>query len=45
MKKDFDAVQFQRSVRKKLGERYLSNPEVFLKELHEKYGHLRKNKA
>ena len=45
MKKEFDAVLYQRSARKKMSERYRSDPDGFLKELYEKYGHLRKKKA
>ena len=45
MGKKFDAVQYQRTARKKLSEMYLSNPESFLRELEKKYGHLRKNRA
>lgn len=44
-KKKFDAVRFQRKVREQLSERYLSNREAFLRELREKYGSLRKEKA
>ena len=44
MKKKFDSVQFQREIRKKLSEEYSANPEAFLKQLHEKYGHLQKRK-
>jgi len=42
MKKSFDAVKFQRTVRKELSEKYLTDPEAFLKELQEKFGHLKK---
>ncbi len=45
MKKRFDAVKFQRKVREELSEKYLSNREIFLHELKEKYGHLRKKKV
>ena len=45
MKKKFDAVKFQRRVREELSERYLSNREIFLRELKEKYGRLQKQKA
>ena len=45
MKKKFDAVKFQRKIRKKLSEKYLSNHEAFLRELKEKYGKLYKKKA
>ena len=38
MKKEFDAVRFQRKVREELGKKYTSNREAFLRELNEKYG-------
>ena len=44
MKKSFDAVKYQRKVREELSEKYASNREAFLKELRDKYGHLRKGK-
>ncbi len=44
MKKKFDAVEFQRKVRKELGEKYLANREEFLYELEEKYGDLQRKK-
>lgn len=44
MKKSFDAVEYQRKVREELSEKYASNREAFLKELRDKYGHLRKCK-
>ena len=44
-KKEFDAVQFQRKVRKKSSREYTSNPEAFVRELKDKYGGLRKHKA
>jgi len=44
MKKKFDAVEFQRKVRKELGEKYLSNHEAFLYELEQKYGYLQRKK-
>jgi len=44
MKKKFDAVEFQRKVRKELGEKYLSNREAFLYKLEEKYGDLQRKK-
>ena len=44
MKKKFDAVEFQRKIRKELGEEYLSDREGFLCELEEKYGDLQKQK-
>ncbi|MEA1964918.1 MAG: hypothetical protein U9O41_07310 [Candidatus Aerophobetes bacterium] len=45
MKKKFDAVKFQREVRKELSEKYSSNREAFLRELKEKYGNLQKQKT
>lgn len=45
MKKKFDAVKFQRNVRKELGEKYSSNREAFLRDLKEKYGNLKKTKV
>jgi len=45
MKKTFDAVKFQRKVRTELSKHYLENREVFLKELTEKYGKLKKFKG
>jgi hypothetical protein len=45
MKKKFDAVMFQRKIRKELSEAYLSNREAFLRELKEKYGNLHKQRA
>ncbi len=44
MKKNFDAVEFQRKIRKELSEEYLSDREGFLCELKEKYGDLQKQK-
>jgi hypothetical protein len=44
-KKKFDAVRFQRKIREQLSERYLSNREVFLRELRGKHGSLRKEKV
>ena len=44
-KKEFDAVQFQRKVRKKSSREYSSNPEAFIRELKDKYGSLRKHRA
>jgi len=44
MKKKFDAVNFQRNVRKELSEKYLSDREGFLRELKENYGNLQKQK-
>ena len=45
MKKRFDAVEFQRKIRKELGEKYLTDREEFLYELEEKYGALHKQKV
>ena len=45
MKKKFDSVKLMREIRLKLGEKYLNNPERELKELKEKYHHLKKNKS
>ena len=45
MKKRFDAVKFQRKVREELSNKYSSDRETFLRELREKYGHLRKQKS
>ena len=42
MEKEFDAVKFQRAARKRLSEKYLADPEGFLRELYEKYGQLKK---
>jgi len=45
MKKKFDSVGFQRKIRRELSEKYSANPKLFIQELKDKYGHLRKNKA
>jgi len=45
MKKEFDAVKFQRKIRKEFSKKYSSNREAFLRELKEKYGNLRKHKV
>ena len=45
MQKKFDAVQFQRGVRAKLGDRYARDPAAFRRELKEKFGHRRKQRA
>ncbi|MBI5968845.1 MAG: hypothetical protein HY882_13455 [Deltaproteobacteria bacterium] len=45
MKKTFDAVKFQRKARAELSKQYVENREVFLKELTEKYGKLKKSKG
>ncbi len=44
MKKKFDAVKYQREIRKELGKKYLADREGFLRELNEKYGHLKKQR-
>jgi hypothetical protein len=44
MKKKFDAVKFQREAREQLTKQYTSDREGFLRELKEKYGHLRKQR-
>jgi hypothetical protein len=45
MKKKFDAVEFQRMVRRELSKKYCSNRHTFLRELKEKYGNLQKQKT
>jgi len=40
MKKKFDAVQFQRKIREKLGKEYSKNRKNFLRSLREKFGNL-----
>jgi hypothetical protein len=45
MKKTFDAINFQRTVRAELSKQYMENREAFLKELTEKYGTLKKAKG
>ena len=45
MKKKFDAVQFQREMRKKLTKEYLKNRKKFVEELKEKYGDQKKRAA
>jgi len=45
MKKKFDAVKFQRKAREELSRKYSSNRDEFLRELQEKYGHLRKERT
>lgn len=45
MKKKFDAVGFQRKVRKELGKKYSTNRDAFVGELKEKYGHLKRRKV
>ncbi|MBN2541551.1 hypothetical protein JXI42_01690 [bacterium] len=44
MSKKFKAVDFQRQVREKLSAEYNAGRDAFLRELKEKYGHLRKGK-
>jgi len=45
MKKKFDAVKFQRKVREELSKKYSTNRDAFLRELREKYGHLKRGKV
>ena len=45
MKKKFDAVKFQRKVRKELSEKYISNRKAFFRELKKKYGDLQEKKV
>ncbi len=45
MKKEFDAVEFQRKVREELSKKYSSDREALLRELKEKYRNLRKQKV
>jgi len=45
MKKKFDAVEFQRKVREELSKKYSTNRDAFLRELREKYGHLKRGKV
>ena len=45
MKKNFDAVKFQRKVRQELGKQYSKNRNVFLRELKEEHGCSRKQKV
>jgi ribosomal protein L29 len=45
MEKKFDAVKFQRKVREELSKKYITERESLLRELKEKYGHLRKQKV
>jgi len=44
VKKKFDAVEFQRKVREELSKKYSTNRDTFLRELKEKYGHLKRQK-
>jgi hypothetical protein len=45
MVKKIDAVKLQREVRLKLGEKYLKSREDELRELKQKFGHLKKEKV
>ena len=45
MKKNFDAVKFQRKVRQELGKQYSRNRNIFLRELKEEHGYSHKQKA
>ncbi len=45
MKKKIDAVKLQREIRLKLGEKYIKLRENELKELKEKFSHLKKKKV
>jgi hypothetical protein len=45
MKKKFDAVEFQREVRKELSKKYSTNRDAFLRELKKKYGYLKRQKV
>lgn len=45
MLKKFDAVRFQREVRKKLSAMYTSDRASFLRELEKKYGQLKREKV
>lgn len=45
MKKKSDAVKFQRMVREELSKKYSANRDAFIRELREKYGHLKKQKT
>jgi len=44
MRKKFDAVEFQRKVRQELSKKYSTDRDTFLRELREKYGHLKRQK-
>jgi len=44
MEKKFNAVKFQREAREELSKKYISDREGFLRELEQKYGHLRKQR-
>lgn len=45
MKKRFDAVKFQRKIREELSKKYSTSRDAFLRELKEKYGHLKRQKV
>ena len=45
MKKKFDSVQLQREIRARLSEKYAHSREEQMRELREKFGHLRKRKV
>jgi hypothetical protein len=42
MKKKVDAVKLMREIRLKLGEEYLRSPDKELRDLEERFGHLKK---
>jgi hypothetical protein len=44
MEKKIDAVKLQREIRLRIGEKYLRSREDELKDLKEKFGHLKKKK-
>lgn len=44
MEKKIDAVKLQREIRLRMGEKYLKSRENELKDLKEKFGHLKKKK-
>ena len=44
MEKKIDAVKMMRDIRAKLGERYAKSPKEEMRELKEKFGHLKKKK-
>ena len=44
MEKEIDSVKLQREIRLKIGETYLKSRDDELKDLKEKFGHLRKKK-
>lgn len=45
MEKKIDAVKLMREIRTKLAEKYLKSRDEELKELKEKFGHLKKEKV